>query len=98
MRTHKPAKRYLAVLLLGNCGQKYVNRRTSRRTSGERQVKPRRKFVNLKVVSYIQKHNKTVIPKMKTKRKEKEKKEEKKRSEEKKVCLESISRPSTYRA
>ena len=36
-------------------------------------------------MSYIQKHNKTVIPKMKTKWKEKEKKEEKKRSEEKKV-------------
>ena len=55
-----------------------------RRTLGEWQVKPRRKFVNLKIVSYIQKHNKTVIPEMKTKRKKK-KKEGKKRSEEKKV-------------
>ena len=46
--------------------------------------KPRKKFVNLKIVSYIQKHNKTIIPKMKTKGKEKEKKtkrKEKKRRE-----------------
>ena len=54
-------------------------------TSGEWQVKPRGKFVNIKIVSYKQKHNKTGIPKMKTKRKEKEKKKGKKRNEEKKV-------------
>ena len=80
---------WLALNLCKN--QKYVNRRTSRRTSGERQVKPRRKFVNIKLVSYIQKHNKTVIPKMKTKRKEKEKKKEMKRNEEKRFCPESTS-------
>ena len=43
--------------------------------------KAEKKICQSKIVSYIQKHNKTVIPKMKTKRKEKEKKEEKKRSE-----------------
>ena len=47
--------------------------------------KAEKKICQSKIVSYIQKHNKTVIPKMKTKWKEKEKKEEKKRSEEKKV-------------
>ena len=80
--------------------QIYVNRRTSRRTSGERHVKPRREFVNGKIVSYIQKHNKTVIPQMKTERKEKEKKEEKKRIEAKRKRFSSDSNPgpSTHRA
>ena len=59
--------------------QIYVNRRTSRRTSGEPQVKARRKFVSLKIVSYVQKHNKTVIPKMKTKGEEKKKTKKKKK-------------------
>ena len=68
-----------------------------RRTLGEWQVKPRRKFVNLKIVSYIQKHNKTVIPEMKTKRKEKKKKKERKEAKRKRFCAESISRPSTHR-
>ena len=47
--------------------------------------KAEKKICQSKIVSYIQKQNKTVIPKMKTKLKEKEKKEEKKRSAEKKV-------------
>ena len=68
------------------------------RTSGEWQVKPRRKFVNLKIVSYIQKHNKTAIPKMKTKRKKKKKKKKRKEAKRKRFCPESISRPSTHRA
>ena len=67
-------------------------------TSGEWQVKPRGKFVNIKIVSYKQKHNKTGIPKMKTKRKEKEKKKERKETKRKRFCPESISRPSTHRA
>ena len=54
-----------------------------RRTLGEWQVKPRRKFVNLKIVSYIQKHNKTVIPEMKTKRKKKKKRRKEKKRREK---------------
>ena len=66
-----------------------------RRTLGEWQVKPRRKFVNLKIESYIQKHNKTVIPEMKTKRKKKKKKE-RKEAKRKRFCAESISRPSTH--
>ena len=54
------------------------------RTSRERQVKPRRKLVNLKIVSYIQTHNKTVIPKIKTKPKKKKKKKKKEEEEEEK--------------
>ena len=60
--------------------------RTSRRTSGERQVKPRRKFVNLKVI--YRNITKTVIPKMKTKRKEKEK--TKKRKQKKRTGKGSV--------
>ena len=78
------------------------------RTSRERQVKPRRKLVNLKIVSYIQTHNKTVIPKIKTKPKKKKKKKKKRRrrrrkkkkrkeAKRKKFGPESISRPSTHR-
>ena len=75
------------------------------RTSRERQVKPRRKLVNLKIVSYIQTHNKTVIPKIKTKPKKKKKKKKRRRRKEKKrkeakrkkFGPESISRPSTHR-
>ena len=63
--------------------QIYVNRRTSRRTLGEPQVKARRKFVSLKIVSYVQKHNKTLIPKMKTKGEEKKKDEKKKKKKRK---------------
>ena len=80
--------------------QKYVNRRTSRMTQGERQVKPRRKYVNLKILSNIQKRSKTVIPKMKTKRKEKEeKKEETKIKEARRMyfCPESNSGPLKHR-
>ena len=42
--------------------------------------KAEKKICQSKIVSYIQKHNKTVMPKMKTKRKE----EKKKRRKEKK--------------
>ena len=45
--------------------------------------KAEKKICQSKIVSYIQKHNKTVVPKMKTTWKEKEKKEEKKRKEAK---------------
>ena len=66
------------------------------RTSRERQVKPRRKLVNLKIVSYIQTHNKTVIPKIKTKPKKKKKKkkkeEEEKKRKEKKRREKSLAR------
>ena len=66
------------------------------RTSRERQVKPRRKLENLKIVSYIQTHNKTVIPKIKTKPKKKKKKkkkeEEEKKRKEKKRREKSLAR------
>ena len=57
--------------------------------------KAEKKICQSKIVSYIQKHNKTVIPKMETKWKEKEKKrrKEKKRSEEKKVLPRCELRP-----
>ena len=65
-----------------------MNRRTSRRTTGERQEVERdsntaigKKIINLKILSYIEKQNKTTITKKKTKRKGKEKKEEKRRRE-----------------
>ena len=69
------------------CGEMLLEIRKSQdlaKDFGVTASKPRKKFVNLKIVSYIQKHNKTIIPKMKTKGKEKEKKtkrKEKKRRE-----------------
>ena len=62
--------------------------------------KAEKKICQSKIVSYIQKHNKTVIPKMKTKWKEKEKKEEKKRKEakRKRYCPGANSGPSVHRA
>ena len=74
-----------------------MNRRTSRRTTGERQEVERdsntaigKKIINLKILSYIEKQNKTTITKKKTNRKGKEKKrrEEKKRN---RFCPESNS-------
>ena len=62
--------------------------------------KAEKKICQSKIVSYIQKHNKTVIPKMETKWKEKEekrrkekKRKEKKRSEQKKVLPRCELRP-----
>ena len=58
-----------------------------RRTTGERQEVETeirqygRKFINLKILSYIEKQSKTTITKKKTKRKGKERKEEKRRRE-----------------
>ena len=62
--------------------------------------KAEKKICQSKIVSYIQKHNKTVIPKMETKWKEKEKKEEKKRKEakRKRYCSGANLGPSMHRA
>ena len=63
-----------------------MNRRNSRRTSGERQEVEReirqqgRKFINLKNLIYIKKQNKTIITKKKTKGKEKKEREREKRN------------------
>ena len=65
--------------------QKYVNRRTSRRNSGERQEVKRKirqlggKFINL---SDIKKQSKTAITKKRTERKEKEKRREDKKKKQ----------------
>ena len=61
-----------------------MNRRTSRRTSGERQEVEReirqqgRKFINLKNLIYIKKQKKTIITKRRLKVKEKKRERERK--------------------
>ena len=68
-----------------------MNRRTSRRTSGERQEVEReirqqgRKFINLKNLIYIKKQNKTIITKKKTKGKEKKERERERERKEKQI-------------
>ena len=62
------------------------NRRTSRRTSGERQEVEREMKIHKleKKLIYIKKQNKTAITKTKLNEKEKKQKEEKRREEKKK--------------
>ena len=76
-----------------------VNRRTSRKTSGERQVKPRKKIVNLRIVSY-RNITKLIYLKWKLKEKKQKRNYKKKRKEAKRerLCPESNSRPPRHRA